>query len=145
MTMPAITTVRYRIDLPFPISANRLWRSSSQLVHTRRGSVLGAPRVHLSPQYRAWLDQADRLYLTQKRGIGPVRPLGRFRVDLRLAAAKRDARQDGDNLQKCVLDWLQRVEIIRNDSLCEAGSWAWADIPCECRVEVVGVPYQHER
>lgn len=143
MMMPATTPepVSYSIDLPFPVSANRLWRSASTAVHTRRGTYLSLPRVHVSPQYKSWIKEADALYLIQKRKLGPIRTLGRYTLACTFSRDKRSPIQDGDNLCKCVHDWLQRIELIHNDCLCEGGSWAWGDAQAGCLVLVEGYPW----
>lgn len=133
-------TLTYCIDLPFPISANRLWRSASTVVHTRRGTMLGAPRVHLSRQYQLWIKEADALYLSQKPRLQPLVTLGAYTLACRFSSEKRSARMDGDNLMKCVHDWLQRVEIIKNDCLCEGAKWDWGPAPHGCWAIVVGRP-----
>ncbi len=122
----------YLINLPFPVSTNRLWRIGSQ----RHGKY-----VHISPTYHKWKQAADALYLTQKRRLGVVK-LGKFSIDIVLAADIRRASQDGDNFIKCVLDWLQRVEIVHDDCLCESGSWAWGIASEGCSVVVWGDAYK---
>ena len=144
-TMPA--TVRLSIELPFPVSANRLWRQAAPVVHSRRGSFLGRTRVYLSPQYDAWLHEADGVWLAQK-GKGGWRPLhdqiGHYTLELVFDATRRRRGQDGDNLCKCVHDWLQRVEIIKNDALCDGASWVWGEAPAGCLATLQGRPVMRE-
>jgi hypothetical protein len=132
----------YSIKLPFPISINRIWRSTVR--HRRTGSQLqisGPASVIRSPEYRLWIKHADDMWLTQKIGMRPVM-LGHHRVHLVLDARRR--RADGHNLMKGVLDWLQRVEIIHNDRDTDfwSGEWAFAD---GCTVHITGVPYEDDQ
>lgn len=103
------------LTLPFPPSANRLWRT-------------GNGRTYLSPQYRDWKDSAFASYLQQKRVAGePVQ--GAFTYHIVLDEKKRKQARDGDNRSKAVLDFLQSVGLIEDDKLADAGSWSWG--PCE--------------
>ncbi len=125
----------YLINLPFPVSANRLWRVG------RRPPGSHGKYVHISPTYHKWKQAADALYLTQKIRLNIVK-LGKFSIDIVLSADMRRASQDGDNFIKCVLDWLQRVEIVDNDCLCESGSWTWGPAPEGCEIVVWGKPFK---
>ena len=49
---------------------------------------------------------------------------GAFEVEILLSNAGRKGR-DGDNYCKATLDFCQSRDIIRNDSDCRKGSWAW--------------------
>lgn len=142
MQTPATIVITYRIELPFPVSANRLWR----IADSRRRKVLGwtIPRMHLSPEYVSWIKEADGLYLSQKREIGPLRTLGLYALQCVFSRAKRSPIADGDNLCKCVHDYLERIAIIKNDCLCEGGSWVWGDAPSGCRVTVEGYLWEDD-
>ncbi len=111
------------LDLPMPPSVNRIWRRG-------RGKV-----VYLDPKYRAWRKEADALAMfrdwRRKRNKGP------FMCSIVHNAAKR--RGDADNRIKAVLDWLQRAEIIENDSLAEFVSAEWGNAPEGCRVTLTKV------
>jgi Holliday junction resolvase RusA-like endonuclease len=136
-----MSELHYQIDLPFPISTNRLWRASGRscqgtsdiVMRQAKGQVAfyGGIRVHLSKAYTAWKREADALYMTQKQRLG-AKTLGKYTIHCVFSSALRRPNQDGDNLTKCVNDWLQRVEIIHNDCLCEAGSWEWGLAPFGC-------------
>jgi len=103
------------LSLPFPPSANRLWRT-------------GNGRTYLSPQYREWKDAALVSYLQQKRDAGqPIE--GTFTYHIVLDEKKRKQARDGDNRGKGVLDFLQSVGLIVDDKYADAGSWSWG--PCE--------------
>jgi Holliday junction resolvase RusA-like endonuclease len=108
------------IDLPAPTSTNRLYGRS------RKG-------VHRSAEYVRWMEEADRTVTASKQY--PRRKIqGAFEIELLLSA---DHRGDGDNRIKAALDWLQSRDIIRNDSDCKRGSWAWVEpsrAPCGARV-----------
>ena len=147
--LPALQRSSYRIELPFPLSTNRLWRATGQSAHSTKDIVMrrktgqtafyGAIRVHLSPEYTKWKREADALYLTQKQALRP-QTLGVYDIHCVFSSAHRRANQDGDNLTKCVNDWLQRAEIIHDDCLCERGSWEWGETPNGCWVFVDGYP-----
>lgn len=117
----------YTINLPFPVSTNRIWRQ-------------GKGRTYLSPEYEAWIKQADALYLTQTRKLHVV-TLGRYHADLVFDEKQRGAK-DADNLIKCVNDWLQRVDIVHNDKMCYGGKWSWGEAPSGCIVIVTGEKYE---
>ena len=93
--------MRIVIDLPFPVSLNKLWRSN-------RG------RVHRSKEYTDWIKRADALWLTQKRNA-PKEPIVRFNAEISLVPPD-NRRRDGDNLAKAALDFLKRIEVIADDS-----------------------------
>lgn len=116
------TSLPYVIDLPFPISANRLWRRSGT-------------RIYTSPAYKAWLIDADRTWLMYKKP-GPPVTLEKYELDVVLDARRRHGNADGDNLLKCINDWLQRVEIIRDDKFCERWGGSWGIAPLGCIVEI---------
>lgn len=134
----SIALRRYEIDLPFPVSTNRLWKSSH---------VSGRTRVYTSVEYARWIKAADALYLTQKRNIA-AQMLGKFEVSIILDASKRKPSKilhgrkigggDGDNRIKCLLDWCERARLIHNDRDCDRGEWSWGDAPAGCRVILTG-------
>ena len=134
---PADGELRYLINLPFPVSTSRLW----QLVIFPDDKYVHITHVQYNSN-----KQADALYMTQKWQLKawaerPVK-LGKFKIDITLSAALRRKSQDGDNFIKCVLDWLQRVEIIDNDCDCESGSWGWGLAPEGCCIVVWGKPWK---
>lgn len=124
---PAPARISYRIDLPFPVSANRLWRNS-------RG------RIHLSAEYVEWKAAADGAWLRQKPPGRPVM-LGSYELVVVLDRRCRQGGADGDNTLKCINDWLQRVELVRDDRYCERWSGSWGDAVAGCRIEVTGEPW----
>jgi Holliday junction resolvase RusA-like endonuclease len=98
------------LDLPFPPSVNRLWRSTKDGKHYR------------SPRYQTWF-QAAGLEINRQR---PGRVSGQFSVLLQLGRPDRRSR-DLDNLMKPVLDLLQHHGVIDNDSLAQHVSVHWSD------------------
>ena len=108
--------------LPFPPSANRLWRS-----------VRG--RVVLDKHYKDWKKAAaNAVIITQNIRQQPV--LGIHQLELRLAQGKRG---DADNRIKAVLDFLaQELKFIENDKLCRRASVEWATIDHDCLVRLTG-------
>lgn len=107
------------LDLPPPISVNRIWRK------TKAG-------VCKSKAYESWIKTADAMLLElgQLRGVKPI--AGRFAATI---IVKR-SRLDLDNNSKCVLDFLQSRNFIVNDKLCEELTLRWGDAPTGARVTV---------
>ncbi len=113
------------LDLPMPPSTNRLWRSAT--VRATRKT-----RYYKSPEYLGWCEQAD-ITVMAARAFPKRKITGPFTIEIQLG----NGRGDGDNRIKALLDWLQSRDIIRNDSDCRRGSWAWVDperAPRGCRV-----------
>lgn len=110
------------IDLPPPISVNRIWRSHKA----------GKTRVSLSPEYAAWKRNADKLALAAGafRGIKPIR--GKFEA---LIIVRRRV-GDLDNFSKGILDWLQSRAVVENDKFCERLTVEWGEAPAGARVVV---------
>jgi crossover junction endodeoxyribonuclease RusA len=110
------------IDLPPPISVNRIWRANKA----------GKKRVSISPEYAAWKLHADRLSMASGvfRGLKPIR--GKFEA---LVVIRRRA-GDLDNFSKGILDWLQSRAVIENDKHCEKLTVTWGDAPAGARVSV---------
>ena len=105
--------------LPWPVSANRLWRSY-------RG------RVVCSREYKNWRDIAGKtiMQLRPKRHRGPVE------VSIELGAPTKWQRYDPDNKTKSVLDLLVAMQIIESDdsktvkkiSVCEGSGFIGARV-----------------
>jgi len=110
------------IDLPTPVSVNRIWRSNRA----------GKKRVSLSPEYESWKRSADALAMStgQFRGLKTI--VGPFEARI---VVKR-VRGDLDNRAKGVLDWLQSRGVIVDDKYCERLTLEWGDAPTGCRVIV---------
>lgn len=107
------------LDLPAPISVNRIWRK------TKAGVIK-------SKAYERWIKSADDMLLElgQLRGVKPI--ASRFTAEI---VVKR-SRLDLDNNSKCVLDFLQSRNFVINDNLCEELKLRWGDAPTGCRVTV---------
>lgn len=67
--------------------------------------------------------------------------LGAYEITVILDRRCRHANADGDNLLKCINDWLEHVELVHNDKNCERWAGTWGDAPAGCRVELTGKPY----
>ena len=110
------------IDLPFPPSANRIWR-----VRPNR-------RVSMSTNYRDWIDQADKHAMQARQlELGPT-ITGAFECDIYLDRAAGTG--DIDNRAKAILDWCQTRGVISNDKHCQRLTIAWSDAanaPSGCR------------
>jgi Holliday junction resolvase RusA-like endonuclease len=107
------------LDLPAPISVNRIWRK------TKAGVIKSAA-------YHRWIKRADAMLLDlgQLRGVKPI--IGQFTA---LIVVKR-SNIDLDNNAKSVLDFLQSRNFIVNDKLCEELTLRWGDAPAGCRVTI---------
>jgi Holliday junction resolvase RusA-like endonuclease len=106
------------LDLPAPLSVNR----------TRRVDWGNYPKV------KAWMRQADALFLTQKRKIGP--PVsGGFEIVITLPLGSRI---DADNTLKGVIDCVRRFRLVTDDSPAYMRRVVveFGDAPTGCRVAV---------
>ena len=120
-------TIAAILDLPMPPSvneANEIGRSK------RTGHIV----VFSSNAKKKFFKEADSFYQLQKRSV--TRVDGHFTYHLTLNETQRHGNADGDNRQKYVLDFLQRVGVIANDKYADGGSWSWG--PCEhgCRISI---------
>lgn len=107
------------LDLPAPISVNRIWRK------TKAGVIK-------SKAYDRWIARADAmlLELDQIKGVQTI--TGRFTA---LIIVKR-SNLDLDNNSKSVLDFLQSRKFIANDRFCEELTLRWGEAPTGARVTV---------
>lgn len=112
------------LDLPPPISVNRIWRQAK------------AGHVIKSFVYKRWIKQADAMLLElgQLRGVKPI--AGKFTA---LIVVKR-INMDLDNCSKVTMDFLQNRNFILNDNLCEELTLRWGDAPTGTRVTVKALP-----
>lgn len=111
------------LDLPIPISTNRIWRAC-------RG------RVFKSREYVAWLKECDATVMSNRQ-FPRETITGPFEICIYLA--RNGANGDGDNRIKACLDFLQSREIIANDRDCLKGRWEWvptSEAPLGCRVHL---------
>lgn len=95
------------LHLPYPPSANRLWRRSGRVMHK-------------STEYTKWLRDAGWAAKAQRPGAvtGPYR--------LQIQAVRPDKRKrDLDNLAKPISDLLTSIGVIADDSDCEVLSMRW--------------------
>jgi len=112
----------YSFWLPFPPSANRLWRS-----------VRG--RVITSPEYKAWQLEAGDAATVQGLGRKPV--LGSYRLHLELSRVFR-SRGDENNRLKSVHDICKTLHLTIDDRYSEGSLVEWADVPHDCLVTLSG-------
>jgi Holliday junction resolvase RusA-like endonuclease len=113
------------IALPMPPSLNAIWR-------------YGKGRAFKSKRYVAWLRAADAEFLLHRKEWLPVK--GHFHAHILLNSTKRRSNQDCDNRCKVVLDFLQRVGIIENDSLCDGVAIGWGVAPEGVRIYLAPSP-----
>lgn len=117
------------VDLPYPPSMNRIWRSSS---------AAAGKQVYLAPSYVKWKGHADAL-LMSTRGWTKKRVAGPFEIEIDLCCPTNYPRGDLDNRIKAVLDYLQRAEVISNDKNCVRLVVQWVEqylAPHGCRATV---------
>lgn len=105
------------LDLPAPISVNRIWRK------TKTGVIK-------SDAYQKWIRRADAMLLEtgQIKGVKPI--YGRFTA---LIIVKR-SNLDLDNNSKCLLDFVQSRNFIVDDKFCEELTLRWGNAPSGCRL-----------
>lgn len=130
---PAIDVGPVVIELPYPPSMNRIWRSAA--------SAAGQ-QVYLAPSYVKWRQAADALLMSE-RGWSKKRLIGPFEIEIGLCPPKSHPRGDLDNRIKAVLDWLQRANIIVNDKFCQRLVVQWVPTeaaPCGCRATLRAFP-----
>lgn len=106
-----------RLELPFPVSVNSIWKKSKH-------------GMYRSKAYEQWEREADVLLLKQKAEKTVGKPVeGHFTYSVVLDQSKRKSNMDGDNFgSKVILDYLQRVGLIENDSMADSGSWSWGPV-----------------
>ena len=95
------------LTLPFPPSANRLWR-------------YGNGHPYKSGEYNDWLIEAGAAARKQK----PGKVDGPYKISI-LATRPDKRRRDIDNLIKPISDLCQSIGIVKNDSDCELVSARW--------------------
>lgn len=110
----------FTLNLPFPTSTNRIWR---------RGKHKG---MYRSAEYRDWERKANGYILMQK-------PLMHFDLPCKVTIMLNEEAGigDADNRIKVLLDFLQKIEVIKNDNLFRKGEWEWvaaSQAPYGCRV-----------
>lgn len=110
------------LALPFPPSVN-------ESLDIGRSKTTGKSVAFSSDAKRAFVKEADGMFLQQKRSLMGRRIEGPFVYHVTLNEALRHGNADGDNRTKYALDFLQRVGLIQNDKFAMGGSWAWG--PCE--------------
>lgn len=110
------------LALPWPPSVNE-----ANEVGTSRKT--GKPVLFSGDAKRAFIKEADGMFLQQKRSLKGQSIDGPFTYHLTLNESLRTPAMDGDNRGKYALDFCQRVGLISNDKWAEGGSWAWG--PCE--------------
>jgi Holliday junction resolvase RusA-like endonuclease len=106
-----------RLELPFPVSVNGVWRMG-------RNRRTGKRIVYRSKPYISWLKDATVQWLIQKPK-GPFKTIeGAFDVEIRLSRPDR-RRRDADNYHKVVTDFAQRAGIIKDDCNIRKTSTSW--------------------
>jgi crossover junction endodeoxyribonuclease RusA len=103
-------SIMIELWVPYPPSANNLWRSN-------RG------RVHKHPKYTAWLTEAGIGLMSQRQAAGIS---GTYRLSL-IAARPDKRRRDLDNLIKPISDLLVKAGFIDDDCLAQKIEAEWAE------------------
>lgn len=111
------------LRLPYPPSANRLWR--------RAGHVM-----HKSAHYVAWLQDAGWLAKAQK----PKRIVGAYKLTIQ-ARRPDKRRRDLDNLIKPTNDLLASIGVVSDDCHCEmiCARWVTSGDAFTVRIEAAGM------
>ena len=110
--------------VPRAFSANNMWRHN-------RG------RSHLSPEYRAWIEECQ--WELKRQG---AHSYGCYPHDYKLIiTAKRNAKMDLDNIVKPINDLAQRTELVKNDRQCifVQARWATNGDGVSVRIEPAGM------
>lgn len=96
-------------SIPTPPTANKIWRKGK------------GGRIHKSQEYVSWLNDAGILVKAQKPT--PLKDPARVEVRIYMVRPRKNA--DIDNRIKPILDLMQHLEIIKNDSLVHRVSAEW--------------------
>lgn len=111
------------LHLPYPPSANRLWRRSGR-------------RIHKGAEYANWLVDAGFTAIKQRQpGI-----VGKYKISIN-AVRPDKRRRDLDNIIKAISDLVKSVGIIDDDCDCEqiSARWVTTGEGVYVRVEPAGV------
>lgn len=110
------------IDLPPPVSVNRIWRANRA----------GKKRISISPEYDKWKRDADRLTMA----MGVFRGIRRINGNFEALIIVRRRAGDLDNFSKGILDFLQSRGVIEDDKYCQRLILEWGEAPTGARVTV---------
>jgi hypothetical protein len=106
----------FELWLPLPPSVNRFM------------GKLG----NKSPIVKAWIKEADACYWTRHSIQGITHIIGPYELQIEFGRNRADL----SNRIKVLEDWLQRVQIIQNDKLCERLEVTWGLKGNGCTVRV---------
>ena len=118
-------SARIVVDLPFPVSVNRIWRA-------------GRKFVYRSPQYKDWQGEAYAVWLQQKLTLPVKKIAGCYSLEIVLAEPDNRLRDLG-NYEKVLSDFIQSVGLIENDRLCRRLVMEYGDsddAPLGCRLTI---------
>lgn len=103
------------LELPIPPSTNALYRNVSKAERARAIGKL--PGRVMTKEYKAWIAEADGVYLTQKRAVAPQAiATGWYCVLIHVPWLVRLMPLDADNICKPTVDFLRRVGLTPDDS-----------------------------
>lgn len=105
INLPGLGNGEIRLALPYPVSVNKVWG-------------YGKGRVFRSPEYKAWLAEANVAWLQQKNRLIVKKVSGPYMLLLE-AIAPDNRHRDVGNLEKGVSDFLQMIGVVSNDRLAE--------------------------
>ena len=108
------------VDLPFPPSANRLWRHA------------GIGKAYKSAEYKAWLTEAG--YKARQQAKGHVAGCYALRV---IAGPPDRRKRDLDNLLKPISDLIEGLGLIEGDHLCQRIEAEWSSTVSGVRVFII--------
>lgn len=117
------------INLPFPVSVNRVWRS-------------GRGRVYKSKQYITWIAEANVAWLQQKPHMITKKINGLYKIDIAFSPPDK-RRRDLGNLEKGISDFCQSIGLVEDDSFCiDQRLWFCSakEAPLGARLTIKSVP-----
>jgi len=108
----------YQYNLPLPPSVNSLWRA-------------GRARMYRSKKYLEWISKCEEYFANR------VPPFINYPFAIEIAMGRPSKRKmDIDNRIKAVLDVLERVRVIEDDSLAWHLTVYWEENLDGCRVTI---------
>lgn len=116
------------LELPYPPSVNEAYGNNK--------SGKGRGR-YLSKKYKAWLKEADAMFLQQKAEKTVGTPIvGKYEAFMVFDETRRRWNSDLSNRIKVAEDSLKRFKLIEDDSKCEKLTVTWGPSPAGVFIRV---------
>jgi crossover junction endodeoxyribonuclease RusA len=105
------------IVLPYPPSANKLWKP------------IGRGKMVRTPEYKAWMGEAAWVVAMAARDQGQL--IGPYRILIKVCPPTLNRRRDVGNIEKATSDAIVKGGMVEDDSLCQeiAVRWTALDEP----------------